>query len=134
MTRKEKRSLRKIYVFGNSLLTEDSLAIRVSDNLKKSFLNVSFIHLDPNEEIKEKNLILLDVAKGIKKVEIITDLDKLILENKYSLHDYDLAFNLKLLKKIGSINSVKIIAIPVNYNLKKAIRECQTIISSTIST
>jgi len=121
--KKGKRLLRKIYVFGNPLLEEDSLALKIAKKLEKGFPSLSFIHHDPNEEIKEKDLVVLDVALGIKQVTLITNLDQFETEQKVSLHDYDVAFSLKLMKKIGLIKTVKIIAIPMNYSEKKAYEE-----------
>jgi len=120
---KEKSSPRKIYVFGNPMVKKDTLAVTVAKRLADDFPEITFIHLDPNEEINEKDVTLLDVAYGIKKVSVIDDLDKLDVGKKVSLHDYDVAFSLKLMKKIGMIKKVNIIAIPINYSLAKACRE-----------
>ncbi|MEM5843341.1 MAG: hypothetical protein QXL97_01335, partial [Candidatus Aenigmatarchaeota archaeon] len=96
----------KIYVFGNPLVKKDSLAVKLSKKLKKVFPQIDFEEFDVVEDLKEENLVIMDVAEGIEKVEIIEDLD--LLENRkiYSLHDYDLSYELKLLKKIGKIKNV----------------------------
>lgn len=121
--RKERSSPHKVYVFGNPMVAKDTLAVTVAKRLEPDFPGITFIHLDPNEEINEKDLTLLDVAYGIKKVSIITDLDKLSVGKKVSLHDYDVAFSLKLMKKIGMIDKIRIIAIPMGYPLAKACKE-----------
>ncbi len=113
----------KIYVFGNPIVAEDSLAIKVAKILEKETKDIQFVCVDPNEEIKGEDITIMDVAQGIKKVSIITDLNKLDAGKKVSLHDFDIAFSLKLMKKIGLIKSVKIIAIPLKYPLKKACKE-----------
>lgn len=120
MMEKEKKLHHKIYVFGNPLVKEDNLALSVAERLEKDFLDVEFVHQDPNEEIKEDNLIILDVAEGIDKVMIIDDINKLDVGKRVSLHDFDIAFSLKLMKKIGLVKKIKIIAIPVNYDIEKA--------------
>jgi Ni,Fe-hydrogenase maturation factor len=56
--------------------------------------------------------IILDVAEGITEPKIITDLDKLLLGRLCSLHDFDMAFFLKLLKELGQVSTVRIIALP----------------------
>ncbi|MEM0333223.1 MAG: hypothetical protein QXX30_02030 [Candidatus Aenigmatarchaeota archaeon] len=113
----------KIYVFGNPLVKKDSLAVKLSKKLKKVFPQIDFEEFDVVEDLKEENLVIMDVAEGIEKVEIIEDLD--LLENRkiYSLHDYDLSYELKLLKKIGKIKNVKIIAIPFNLNEEEALKQ-----------
>ena len=129
--KKAKKSPLKIYVFGNSILKEDSLAIKTAKKLEKIFPEVNFIYQDPNEEIKEKNLFILDVAQGIKKVSLINDLNKLEFSNRVSLHDFDLTFSLKLMKKIGLVKKINIIAIPINYDEKKAYEEVKNYLHLT---
>ena len=113
----------KIYVFGNPIVAEDSLAVDVAKKLEKELKDIEFIYIDPNEEINDKEIVILDVACGIKKVSLLNDLDQLELGKKVSLHDFDTTFSLKLMKKIGLIKKVTIIAIPINYNRKKAYEE-----------
>lgn len=105
----------RIYVFGNPLLKEDSIPLKLLPKLKKIFPKIEFIITDPNENFppnEEKNLIILDTVKGIKK-PMILDLSNLesIKSTPISPHDYDLMFHLQLLLKLKKINSVKIIAI-----------------------
>jgi len=106
--------MHKIYIFGNPLLSFDSMPIKLAPELKKIFPKIKFIVKDPNENLKPDNgvLYIIDTVVGIKKVEIITDLDKIQLDKIYSAHDFDLGFNLKLLQKIGELNAVIIIGIP----------------------
>lgn len=107
----------KIYIFGNPLIKEDNLPLKLIDKLKKKFPKIDFITTDPNENFPpkgEKNLIILDTVKGIKK-PMILDLDD--FENKkktpVSTHDYDLLLHLLLLKKMKKINKVRIIGLPL---------------------
>lgn len=123
MMRKERSSPHRIFVFGNPMMKDDTLAVRVAESIKNNFPEIEFIHLDPNEEINGNEVFILDVAKGIKKISIINDLDKLEIGKKVSLHDYDVAFSLKLMKKVGMIKKVNIIAIPIDYGFQKACRE-----------
>ena len=127
---KAKKSRRNIYVFGNTLLQKDSLAVEIAKKLKKDFPEINFIHLDPNEEIKEKNITILDVATGIKKATVIKNLEQLDSEKRFSLHDFDLAFSLKLMKKIGMIKKIIIIAVPMMYDKKRAYEEVKKLIST----
>lgn len=109
-----------IYVLGNPLVSGDSLALKVAKKIEKEFPKIRFIHLDPNEEIREKDITILDIAKGISKVTVINDLNQLELGKIISPHDFDIAFSLKLMKKVGLIKRIRIIAIPMSYSKKMA--------------
>ena len=44
------------------------------------------------------------------------------------MHDFDLAYNLKLLEKIGKIDSVKIIGVPMEISEEEALDQIQLIL------
>lgn len=122
----------KILVFGNPLVKKDSLALSLIEMLRRKFPDIEFIEFDSAENIEDqgRDLIILDVADGIEKVELIEDLSILEKAPAYSMHDFDLAISLKLLKKMKKIDSIKIIAIPTHYKIKKAYEESIKIIIS----
>lgn len=107
----------KIYVFGNLLVKQDSLPLGLLPVLRKSFPQIEFIVVDPNENFppkNEKNLIIIDTVLGINKPKVLDLNDFQMKENApISPHDYDLLFHLLLLKKLKKVNRVKIIGIPV---------------------
>lgn len=107
--------IKTIYVFGNELLGFDNLPIKLVPHLKKEFPDINFQIIDPNENLKpiKKELIIIDTIDGINNVQVITDLDKIKTEKIYSVHDFDLGFNLKLLKKIGKLEKVLIFGVPM---------------------
>jgi Ni,Fe-hydrogenase maturation factor len=120
-----------IYIFGNLLLDFDNLPIRLLPKLKKRFLDIDFIIQDPNENIKlpqNGELIIIDTVMGIKKVTIIDKIEKLETSKIYSMHDFDLGFNLKLLKKIGALKKIKILGVPSDYSKEETIEELSKII------
>ncbi len=121
----------KILVFGNPLVPEDSIALKVAGKLKEKF---EFKILDAVEDVEKegKHLIILDAAENIEKIILIDDLEKLQTDKIYSMHDFDIALTLKLLKKIGKIESVKIIAIPKNYGLEKAAIEVEKLLRAIL--
>jgi hypothetical protein len=122
----------KVYVLGNPLEQKDSLPLKILPRLKKQFPKIDFQHLDPTENFpEEENLILIDTIVGIDKVCVLGlgDLDKVELSPQCSLHDFDLGFQLKLMKKLGKLKDVKIIGIPANYDEKKAIEEIKLFLS-----
>jgi Ni,Fe-hydrogenase maturation factor len=125
-------SYMKILVFGNPLVKQDNLALRLIPWLQKEFPHDDFKEFDPTEnleaEIENGKLAILDVAEGIEKVIVIEDIDKLELIKSCSMHDCDLAFNLKLLKKIGKLKGVKIIGLPMEMSEEIAIKEVRAIL------
>jgi Ni,Fe-hydrogenase maturation factor len=119
----------KIYVLGNTLVKKDSLPVRLMPILKKEFPDIEFIEFEPTEDFpKERALVILDTVINAKEVCLITDIDKIISEKAVSLHDFDLGYNLKLMKKFGMIESVNIIGVPPYFDEKKAISGIKRII------
>jgi len=120
----------KVFVFGNSLIEKDSLALTIAERLRGKVKGVEFEAVESLDEVKNtKEFYIMDVALGIEKVQMIEDLHKLQTAQPVSLHDFDLAFELKLAKKLGKIGKVKIIAIPNGYALDKAVEETRALIS-----
>ena len=115
----------KILVFGNKDIKEDSLAIEISKELENAVVCEK-----PEDILKYLNdeITILDVARGISKVTLIEDLDKVDSFRFCSLHDFDIGFFMKLLKEIGRIENIKIIGIPVNYDKGKGLKEINLLI------
>lgn len=122
----------KILVFGNPLVQEDSIALRLMPLLQVRFPEIKFKECDSSENMERegRDLIILDSAMGLKRVELIEDLARVDMGKIYSMHDFDLSITLRLLKKINAIDSVRIIAVPHDYPLKKAFGEAVAAISS----
>ena len=120
----------KILTFGNPLLEQDSLPLKILPTLRQQFPNHTFLHIDPTENLEQygPKLIILDTVQNIDKITILTSIEQLRANKVYSMHDFDLALNLKLLKKLGKIKSVKIIGIPMNTTEKEIIPQLQSIL------
>lgn len=120
----------QILVFGNEIVKEDSLPIRLLPKLKKLFPEIEFIHLDAIEEIhkRPKNPVIIDTVKGINEVRIIR-LEEIKTQKLFSMHDFDLGYNLLLLKKLNLIENATIIGVPMNYD-KDALNEIANFLSS----
>ncbi len=120
----------KILVFGNPLVKKDSLPIKFLPKIRKAFPNIEFIEFDPTENLEKqgKNLTIIDTVKDIKKVTIINSIEKIITNKIYSMHDFDLGYNLKILKKLDLIDSVKIIGIPEKISEKELLSQLQSIL------
>lgn len=122
-----------IFVAGNYLLNMDSLPLRIMGALSKKFPQIRFEEFDPTENFpNQKNLVILDTVFGIKKVELISDSEKFVLPKNVSLHDFDLAVNLKLMQKAGVIEGFKIIGVPPNLSEKKALEQVSEKIMSSL--
>jgi len=126
--------IKKIFVFGNALIETDSLALKVAEKLKERVKGVEFEAVESLDDVENKDdLYIMDVAFGIEKVQVIEDLENLQTKQPVSGHDFDLAIELKILKKIGRIGKVKIIAIPAEYDLNKAVTETEDVLLSLFS-
>ena len=121
-------------MFGNPLIEEDSLALRLAEKLEKekAFRDINFIYLDGTEEICEEKMIMIDVAKGIEEIQIITDLEKLYADKIYTMHDADIALFLKLMQKVGKIHEIKIIAVPFDMDEEIAYRGVKKVLESSL--
>ena len=114
-----------IHIFGNPLLDFDNLPLKLVPKLQKIFPKISFVIADPSENLKPigGELIIIDTIEGVKGVTLIDNLDQIKIEKIYSLHDFDLAFNLKLLQKIGKLKKIKIIGVPMEISKQEALRQ-----------
>lgn len=124
----------KVLVFGNPLVRRDSIALRLMPALRKKFPGIEFREFDAAENLESegRDLVILDAAEGIGKVSLIDDLSALCGGKIYSMHDFDLALTLKLLKKMGKLGTVKIIAVPSSWPLRKALPEVSALLSSLL--
>jgi Ni,Fe-hydrogenase maturation factor len=114
-----------IYIFGNPLLDFDNLPLKLAPRLAKIFPEIDFVIADPNENLRpvNKKLTIIDTIEGIKNIVVIDDIDILETNKLYSLHDFDLAFNLKLLEKIGHLEKVRIIGVPIGGNEEETLEQ-----------
>ncbi len=123
--------IKKILVFGNPLVPEDSTPLRILPELRKAFPDLEFKELDAAEQVEDegRELAIIDSVSGIGKIEMIEDLDSIRMQKIYTMHDFDLGITLKLLKRMGKIDSVLIFGVPLKYPARKALAELQEIIS-----
>ncbi len=113
-------NMRKIYLLGNPLVDADSLPLKIAKSLQKEFPAIEFAEFDPTEDLPEE-MIAIDTVIGIDKVKVIDNIDDVINGKIYSLHDFDIGFNLKLMKKLGRMKNVKIIGIPAGLTEDEAV-------------
>jgi Ni,Fe-hydrogenase maturation factor len=106
-----------VYVFGNEHVAEDKRAIEVARELENTVEGISFILVAPNEDVPfvdEPRVVILDTVKGIQDVALVErdEIDGLLFSPRGSVHDFDLAFQLRYLQKLGKLGEVTVIGIP----------------------
>jgi Ni,Fe-hydrogenase maturation factor len=109
----------KVYVFGNPDSLQDNQAIQAVKKLKKRVNDVEFVMIKPNEDLSfadESNVVIMDAVQGIQTIQIFNenDIEKLTYTPRNSVHDFDLGFQLKYLKKLGKLKHISIIGLPIN--------------------
>ena len=106
----------KISVFGNPDLANDKAALKLIPWLKQKYPGAEVKVEDPSEGLlPAADWIIVDVCQGIKQLTEFTDLDQFSAVRRVSVHDYDLITELKLLKKLGQIKKLTILAVPVDF-------------------
>ena len=109
----------KVYVFGNLDLGGDRVALEVAKKLEGKIKDLEFIYVNPNEDLPfagKSRVVILDAVLGINKVCLLdeNDLEKLTADRSVSVHDFDLGFQLKYLKKLGKIKKMTIVGLPMD--------------------
>lgn len=124
-----------IYIFGNPILDFDNLPIRLMPQLAKAFPQLDFILKDPNENLHPDRgeLTIIDTVVGPPEVVVLDDIDKIESSPAYSLHDFDLGFNLKLLKKIGHLKKVTIFGVPSKMDQAEALEQLTVLIAQHLA-
>lgn len=125
----------KILVFGNPLVKKDRLPLMLMAKLQKEFPQIEFREFDAVEDLHKEGRVLyiLDSVEGIENVEVITDIDMLLVNRIYSVHDFDLAYALKLMKKMNMVEKVTIFGVPTKMRRDVAIRQLRHKIGSILS-
>lgn len=122
----------RIYCFGNEAIEEDSMAKKACKDLEIE--GVDFVLCDSAEELLDKEhkdqIVIVDVVKFLDKVTLFEGIDQLKEHKLISGHDFDLGFQLKLLKAIGELKKVKIIGVPQEGDVEEIKENIKRIISS----
>jgi len=108
----------RVLVFGNPYLEYDSLAVNIAKELEDS---ADFVICSSPEQIMEEKFdYIMDVVEGIDEVKVFDNLKLLNPHRMFSLHDFDVTFFLGLMEKLGKVDKVKIIGIPMEMDKNKA--------------
>ena len=106
-----------VYVFGHEYVADDKRAIEVARELEGAIEGISFVFVNPNEDVPfvdQRHAVILDTVEGIQDVALVEGdkIDGLVLSPRGSVHDFDLTFQLRYLKKLNRLGEVTIIGIP----------------------
>ena len=116
----------RLILFGNPAIQSDSLALKVGEKLKNDFETT---HLGSPFDLLARiendpkffdDAVILDVAHGIDEPKLFQDLDKLRTIRLGSLHDFDMAFFIKLLNRVGKLEPPRILALPQGMGVAEA--------------
>lgn len=110
-------SLCKVLVFGNRLVEKDKLPLELIPYLTKKFPEIEFKEFDSIEDLQNEGSVIyiIDSVENIENVTIIYNIDQIEISNNfYTIHDMDLGYMLKLMKKVNMIDKVIIFGIPIN--------------------
>ena len=122
----------KVWVFGNELIEEDAMAKKACKDMKIE--GVDLIFCESAEELLDKDhkeqIVIVDVVKDIDKVTLFEGIDKLEEHKLISGHDFDLGFQLKLLKAMGELTKIVIIGVPREGDVVEIKNEIEKTISS----
>ena len=107
----------RVLVFG--LTNEDT----VLPELRHRFPSVGFKKSAVSEELEEegRRLVVIDTVKGIDRVTLIDDLE--VVNPGRIAKGSGLLLSLRILMKLKTIDSVKVIAVPEEYEDDAAIEE-----------
>lgn len=119
----------KISVFGNQDLDIDNAAIKLIPWLKKQYPETEIKIEDPAGGLvppEDGEWLIVDTCappspeatEGQRGIMVFEDLDKFEALRRVSVHDYEVMTELKLLKKLGKIKKLKILAVPINFTPK----------------
>lgn len=117
--------MKTLHVFGNEFLKLDDFAGKVSKHLEGKANIIECSSPEIMLDSKDKEILILDVVKGIKNPVVIKDLSRIKTRRMTSMHDFDIGFFLNLMKNMGMNRKIKIIGIPQKGNALKTAKEVE---------
>lgn len=107
----------------------DSLPVKLMPKLEEQCREHTFTVLDPNEEWDiERDMVIIDTVLGIEKVTVFESLEAFSRAPRVTCHDFDAYTNLQFLKKLGKIDSVRIIGIPPSIEEEVVLQEIDKVL------
>ncbi|MBU1197430.1 hypothetical protein KJ765_02855 [Candidatus Micrarchaeota archaeon] len=123
-----------VLVFGNPLVENDALALKIMPALQKEFPEIEFKEFDTAEDLEKegRTLLILDVVEGLETAKCISNFEQLHTQTVYSLHDFDLGVTLKLLKKLEILDAFTVFGLPMNARPDDALKQVIPLIKSSL--
>ncbi|MEW6748369.1 MAG: hypothetical protein AB1295_01535 [Candidatus Micrarchaeota archaeon] len=115
-----------ILVFG--LESEDAILSR----LRRNFPNLGFKKYQISMELEDegKRIVAIDTVKGIDHVMLLDDMS--IVSPAKAMSGSGAIMTLRILLKIGSLESAKVIAVPEKYPQAAAVQEISNLLSQIL--
>jgi hypothetical protein len=120
----------QVFVFGNPDIEMDALPVQLVPQLQQAFPDLQFVTLDPNEDWDvPEHMVIIDTVVGIDAPRVFEGLDDFMAAPRITCHDFDAYANLKLMKKIGELDTVTILGLPPGTPKDKALSWLNTELS-----
>jgi Ni,Fe-hydrogenase maturation factor len=121
--------------FGNPDMPDDSLALHLIDDLREQGIECAactssddFLRYADEED----ELLIIDTAVGIQEPMLLDDISGLTDKPRFSLHDLDLQFFIRLLEGLGKLPKLHIIALPIGMERSAALAGTRRLLSHVI--
>ncbi len=123
-----KKESMEVLVFG--LENEDYIL----SSLRKSFPSVGFKKYDLSKDIEEegRRLVVVDTIRGIDRVLLVDDLHS--LNPAKAIDGSGAIMTLRILLSIGSLEAVRLIAVPEGYGAEDALAEIRASLRTILDT
>lgn len=119
----------EVWVFGNPDLAADALPLRLLPELQRAFPKLRFKQQDPLEEWPTlPRLVIIDTVRGLKRVRAFTTLDDFTAPPHVTMHDFDLATELRLRAKLNQLPPFVILGVPPELNEAEALAQLKPLL------
>jgi len=106
---------------------------RILSGLRKRFPSVGFkkCHVNHDLESEGRGIIIIDTFRGVDKVRLVENLESEWLGK--AMEGSDIIITLRVLKKLGAIDTARVIAVPEGHAPAKSLEEICSVISSLLT-
>ena len=106
----------------------------VLSSLRKRFPSVGFKKCDLSGELEEegRRLVVIDTLKGLDRVMLVEDVHS--ISPGRAMDGSGTLMTLRILLKLGALESVRMIAVPDDYPEEDAVEEMSSAIRTVLST
>jgi hypothetical protein len=109
-----------VLCFGSRGLSGDAAALDLAEALDVP--GVTFVPCSSPEDsldYLDQDLYLMDVAEGVSEVTLVTDLSRIQLPPRVTVHDLDAGFFVRLVERLHGV-SIPVIALPMGMEIDVA--------------